>query len=78
MSEQIQIQDGVYRYTLFEENIILVDETKVGMNGVRDTLEIKGSSKINRSKTKYTTCNLSNSRRTNGDKVKLEGLNNLL
>jgi Reverse transcriptase (RNA-dependent DNA polymerase). len=71
-----EIQDGVPWCMLFADDIVLVDETKSGLNAKlevwRETLETKGF-KISRTKTEYMECNFSNRRSTSGDVVKLEG-----
>ena len=59
---------------LFADDIVLIDETKSGVNAKldvwREVLESKGF-KISRTKTEYIKCNFSGSRNTNEETVKI-------
>lgn len=69
------IQDEVPWCMLFADDIVLVDETKGGLNTKletwREALETKGL-KISRTKTEYMECNFSNSRSRDDAEVKID------
>lgn len=69
------IQDDIPWCMLFADDIVLVDETREGVNAKlevwREALELKGF-KISRNKTEYMECNFSKSRRTNEGVVRIE------
>ena len=61
---------------LFEDDIVLVDETKDGVNAKleqwRQRLESRGF-KLSRSKTKYLVCRFGSQRRTGEEVVSFDG-----
>ena len=67
------IQDDIPWCMLFADDIVLIDETKSGVNAKldvwREVLESKGF-KISRTKTEYIKCNFSRSKNTNEETVK--------
>ena len=69
------IQDEVPWCMLFADDIVLVDETKGGLNtkleAWREALETKGL-KISRTKTEYMECTFSNSGSRDNEAVKIE------
>src|SRR4029450_2942072 len=69
------IQDDIPWCMLFADDIVLVDETREGVNAKlevwSEALELKGF-KISRNKTEYMECNFSKSRRTNEGVVSIE------
>ena len=71
-----EIQDNVPWCMLFADDIVLIDETKTGLNAKlerwREALETRGF-KISRTKTEYMECDFSNRMETTGDIVQLEG-----
>ena len=64
----MHIQDDIPWCMLFADDIVLIDETKSGVNAKldvwREVLESKGF-KISRTKTEYIKCNFSENRNTN-------------
>ena len=62
----MHIQDGIPWCLLFVDNIVLIDETKSGVNAKlevwREALESEGF-KISRTKTEYIKCNFSRSKK---------------
>ncbi|GLS47117.1 hypothetical protein GCM10007884_51210 [Methylobacterium brachythecii] len=70
------IQDKVPWCMLFADDIVLVDESREGVNikleTWREALESKGL-KISRNKTEYVECNFSNSKEMEDEVVKIEG-----
>ena len=67
------IQDDILWCMLFADDIVLIDETKSGVNAKlevwREALESKGF-QISRTKTEYIKCNFSRSKNTNEETVK--------
>ena len=70
----MHIQDDIPWCMLFADDIVLIDETKSGVNAKldvwREVLESKGF-KISRTKTEYIKCNFSESRNTSEEAVKI-------
>ena len=70
------IQDEVPWCMLFADDIVLVDETKDGINSKlelwRDTLESRGF-RLSRSKTEYMKCKFSDTSWDDGETIKLDG-----
>ena len=73
-----EIQDDVPWCMLFADDIVLIDETKAGLNTKlerwREALETRGF-RISRTKTEYMECDFSNHKESIEDIVKLEGQN---
>jgi hypothetical protein len=71
------IQDAVPWCMLFADDIVLIDETRAGVNAKlelwRNTLESKGF-KLSRSKTEYMECNFSSTRGMDQGSVNIGGL----
>ena len=70
----MHIQDDIPWCMLFVDDIVLIDETKSGVNAKldvwREVLESKGF-KISRTKTEYIKCNFSGSKNTNEETIKI-------
>jgi hypothetical protein len=69
------IQGNIQRCMLFTDNVVLVDDSRMGVNRKlehwRQTLESKGF-RLNRTKTKYMRCDFSTSTREE-EEVSLDG-----
>ena len=70
------IQDEIPRYMLFADDIVLVDETRTGINIKlelwRQTLESRGF-RLSRAKTEYMECKFSKQRIRDYSIVRLDG-----
>ena len=75
MNKQLNIQDDISWCMLFADDMVLVDESRAGVNRKlelwRRTLESKGF-RLSMTKTEYMICDFSTTRHEGGD-VSLDG-----